>query len=198
MAPRRVDQAARREEVLSSAIRVFARQGFAATRIEDVAAEAGVAKGSVYLSFDSRDALLTAAAARLAEHMAHLLEEARAPHGRAVDRLAALLRSTVASLAGHPELARVLVDLWAAERTPALGETLDMAAVYRDHRAVITELLLRGAREGDLRAGVGAAEAAVVVGAVEGCLIQWLVDPSVPFAELADPIIEVCLSGLRT
>ncbi|CAH9415205.1 Transcriptional regulator, AcrR family [Streptomyces globisporus] len=52
---------ARRDMILRAAVRVFARQGFAATRVEDVAAEAGVAKGSVYLCFDSRDALLVAA-----------------------------------------------------------------------------------------------------------------------------------------
>lgn len=61
MAPRRVDKAARREEILAAAVRVFARKGFAASRIDDVAAEAGIGKGSVYLYFDSREALLDAA-----------------------------------------------------------------------------------------------------------------------------------------
>ncbi|MEI5035059.1 helix-turn-helix domain-containing protein [Streptomyces sp. S1A(2023)] len=65
---RRVDPAARRDLILKAAVRVFARQGFAATRVDDVAAEAGVAKGSVYLHFDSRDALLTAA---FEEYRAH-------------------------------------------------------------------------------------------------------------------------------
>ncbi|MFH9606949.1 TetR/AcrR family transcriptional regulator [Streptomyces sp. NPDC017448] len=57
----RADPAVRRELILKAAVRVFARPGFAATRVDDIAAEAGVAKGSVYLHSDSRDALPTAA-----------------------------------------------------------------------------------------------------------------------------------------
>ncbi|MEV4065738.1 TetR/AcrR family transcriptional regulator, partial [Nonomuraea dietziae] len=110
--PKRVDHAARRQEILQAAVRVFARKGFASSRIEDVAAEAGIAKGSVYLSFDSRDALLQAAFESYAAESAQLL--ASLEPGPALDRLATLVRRVVAMLAAHPDHARVLVDLWSA------------------------------------------------------------------------------------
>ncbi|MDA0567172.1 TetR/AcrR family transcriptional regulator [Streptomonospora sp. S1-112] len=204
MAPKRVDRAARREDVLDAAVRVFARRGFAATRIEDVAAEAGIAKGSVYLYFDSRDALLRAAFARVAARSERLTAAAARPGRPAVQRLADLVRGAVAMLAAEPDLARIMVDLWSTGRarpgTPPGGTAapaLDLAEVYRAYRSVIADLLAEAGRDGDLRPGLGQAEAAVVVAAIEGALVQWLVDPEVPFADLADPITTTCLNGLR-
>ncbi|MES0836494.1 TetR/AcrR family transcriptional regulator [Nocardiopsis tropica] len=197
MAPKRVDREARREEILSAAVRVFARRGFAATRIEDVAAEAGIAKGSVYLSFGSRDELLAAAFARLAERSADVLAHASAQGAPAVERLASLVRAAVAMLADEPDLTRVMVDLWAAGRHGGAAAPLDMASVYREYRGAVADLLRRAADEGDLRPGVGEPEATVVVGAIEGCLVQWLMDPGVRLDGLAGTVVEVCLSGLR-
>jgi AcrR family transcriptional regulator len=49
--------AARREAILSAALDEFSAQGFAATRLDDVARRAGVAKGTIYLHFQDKDAL---------------------------------------------------------------------------------------------------------------------------------------------
>lgn len=196
MCARKVETAARREQILSAAVRVFARQGYAATRVDDVAREAGIAKGSVYLYFDSRDALLAAAFEAYGTASHAVLQQARSGPGPALDQLAALVRSVVTMMAKEPEIARILLDLWAAGSQEA-GPTLDMAAEYREYRAVIAELLARAEAEGALRTGVGAGHAAVVVGAIEGCLVQWIVDPELPITELAEPIVEVCVDGLR-
>jgi AcrR family transcriptional regulator len=47
--PRAVRQAERREAILAAALDEFAASGFAATRLDDVAKRAGVAKGTIYL-----------------------------------------------------------------------------------------------------------------------------------------------------
>jgi len=58
----RADKAVeRRQAVIAAATEVFVAKGFAAARIEDVAARAGVAKGTVYLSFADKEALFEAA-----------------------------------------------------------------------------------------------------------------------------------------
>jgi AcrR family transcriptional regulator len=54
------DKSARRDEILASAKNVFARKGFHATTIADIAKEAGLAYGSVYWYFDSKDDLFHA------------------------------------------------------------------------------------------------------------------------------------------
>jgi AcrR family transcriptional regulator len=52
---------ARPGELMTAALQVFAERGFAATRLEEVAQRAGVSKGTVYLYFDSKEALFKAA-----------------------------------------------------------------------------------------------------------------------------------------
>lgn len=47
-------------ELAAAALELFVEKGFAATRLEDVAARAGVSKGTLYLYFDSKEALLKA------------------------------------------------------------------------------------------------------------------------------------------
>ncbi|HWC75297.1 MAG TPA: TetR/AcrR family transcriptional regulator [Gemmatimonadales bacterium] len=51
---------ARPEEILSAALEVFADRGFAATKLEDIGRRAGVTKGTIYLYFDSKEALFKA------------------------------------------------------------------------------------------------------------------------------------------
>jgi AcrR family transcriptional regulator len=59
--PVRRRKEARPAELLAAALDVFADKGFAATRLEDIAAQAGVSKGTVYLYFESKEALFKAA-----------------------------------------------------------------------------------------------------------------------------------------
>lgn len=186
MAPKRVDKVARRQEILDAAVRVFARKGFAASRIDDIAAEAGIGKGSVYLYFDSRDAILEAAFAQYAADSEALLRQAVEGEGPALDRLAALVRAAISLVAASRDLARILLDLWAS---------VDMTGVYRDYRGAIAQLLREASDT--VRPGTGPLHAIVIVGAIEGAVLQWLIDPEVPIAELAQPILDVCVEGIR-
>ncbi|MEM7007351.1 MAG: helix-turn-helix domain-containing protein, partial [Pseudomonadota bacterium] len=47
----------RRLEIIDAALKVFARDGFALSKMDTVADEAGISKGTLYLYFDSKDAL---------------------------------------------------------------------------------------------------------------------------------------------
>lgn len=59
-APRKRRKEARPSELLEAALDLFVEKGFAATRLEDVAARAGVSKGTLYLYFENKDALFKA------------------------------------------------------------------------------------------------------------------------------------------
>ena len=59
-APRKRRKEARPSELTAAALELFVEKGFAATRLEDVAQRAGVSKGTLYLYFDSKEALFKA------------------------------------------------------------------------------------------------------------------------------------------
>ena len=59
-APRKRRKEARPSELTAAALALFVEKGFAATRLEDVAQHAGVSKGTLYLYFDSKEALFKA------------------------------------------------------------------------------------------------------------------------------------------
>lgn len=73
---RRLPRAARREQLLAAATEAFARSGFAATSLDDVAREAGVTRMVLYTHFESKIALYQAALDRM---RARLLAATRAP-----------------------------------------------------------------------------------------------------------------------
>jgi AcrR family transcriptional regulator len=74
--------AARRGAILAAALDAFCEKGFAATRVEDVAAKAGVAKGTIYLNFKDKQALFEELIrSTLGTHVARL-EAARLKSGQ--------------------------------------------------------------------------------------------------------------------
>ena len=98
--PRRRD--ARPAELLAAALDTFAAKGFAATRMEDIAARAGVAKGTVYLYYPSKEAIFEA-----------LVREAILPN---IARLEALVQAAPPGAACAAAQLRLLIA--------AMGEVL--------------------------------------------------------------------------
>jgi AcrR family transcriptional regulator len=79
----------RREKILDAALTVFAERGYEAARLEDVAARAGVAKGTLYLYFEDKEALFEALVrGAVSPIMAKVAEAAMAPGTKAADVLA--------------------------------------------------------------------------------------------------------------
>jgi AcrR family transcriptional regulator len=62
MSPRPDVSEERRNQIIESAIKVFAREGFANTRMEDVATESGLSKGLLYWYFKSKEEIIIAIA----------------------------------------------------------------------------------------------------------------------------------------
>src|SRR5512145_2567634 len=92
---RRRRKEARPGEIIAAALEVFVEKGFSATRLDDVAARAGVSKGTVYLYFKNKDALFKA-----------VIEAGMTPGVEALEKLAATTDKPAA------ELLREYVAAW--------------------------------------------------------------------------------------
>lgn len=140
---------ARPGELLAAALDCFVEKGFAATRMEEIARRAGVAKGTFYLYFPSKQAVFEALVRENILPRLEAMETAGAAPGLgAADRLRAILAS-VSLLIGNPRLAAI-PKLVMAEA----GNFPDMTRFYR------REVVDRGLRllSGILRDGVAAGE----------------------------------------
>ena len=70
---------ARRQAIVTAALEEFCARGFAAARLDDVAARAGVAKGTIYLHFDDKEALFREIVGTMLVPLVAVLEEAPPP-----------------------------------------------------------------------------------------------------------------------
>ena len=103
------NQAARRRRVLEATLALADKGGFEAVQMRDVAAEAGVALGTVYRYFESKERLLLEANVGQVEALGRRLAE-RPPSGKlAVARVVEVLRRATSSLTRHPEATAAMV-----------------------------------------------------------------------------------------
>jgi AcrR family transcriptional regulator len=117
---------ARPDEILAAALASFAERGFAATRLDDVAARAGISKGTLYLYFNGKEELFEAVVrATLLPHIerleelatkfegpsAALLERQLLTFADVVDsRVGAIPKLVIAEAGNFPDLARFYLD----------------------------------------------------------------------------------------
>jgi AcrR family transcriptional regulator len=106
----------RRRDILDAAVELFARRGFNETTVQDIAAAARVATGTVYLYFPSKDHILLALHRRLGEGLAAHVEASavemfdRQAKGEPVD-YAAAVDTMVEALIGHALSNRDLIEI---------------------------------------------------------------------------------------
>src|ERR1700733_15552578 len=86
----------RRSEILVAATKVFATKGFVATRMEDIAKVARLAKGTLYLYFQSKDAIYQATVRQAVTKLAALTEERVRKESDLAGKLAAVFSVRIA------------------------------------------------------------------------------------------------------
>lgn len=147
--PRKRIYVRKSEPVLAAAERLFLRQGFAATSIQDVATEAGVAKATVYSNFSNKEELFAAVIHRRAEHNKLDLSEIDLD---STDLPATLLELACAFLTDiysreQVELFQTIVS--DARRFPKLGQMMIEGPFVETH-GQITQYFERRVKAGDL------------------------------------------------
>ena len=160
---------ARRQQILAAAARVFAAQGYAATRVHDVAEHAGVAYGLVYHYFGSKPALLQTVFDEAWTAFADAVEGIAASARPPADRVRAVLDYVFGAWQHRPELLQVVVHEYG--RHARLGDPAEHPQVRRAlcqfERIYAAGRLAPGADASALTALLmGALEAAVTAGPV--------------------------------
>jgi AcrR family transcriptional regulator len=173
---------ARREQIIAAGLACFARSGYHATTMADVAAQAGVSKGTPYLYFDSKQALFLAlheqwdcGAGQRVDAAVAGMPEAKRQSPRTV--LGVVATEIAAHVQAEAETCRVLMEARAlAAHEPVIAAAV-RAADQQIHRQ-LEELFAAGVAAGEWPAGTDPGLAARLFAAgLYGLMAQWHLAP---------------------
>jgi len=160
----------KRKAILDAAVRVFARQGYDASPVGDVAKEAGVAYGLVYHYFGSKEAVLEAVFREQWGRLLAAVEVAEGMGQTAPEQLELVVKIVLRTWRDDPDLVRLLVR--EITRSPHIQDELDEIG---QAFASLERIIRRGQEEGTFRAELDARLAAwMLYGALEEVLTGWV------------------------
>jgi AcrR family transcriptional regulator len=190
-----MEQTGKRQILVKAAGRVFAEQGFTATRVSDIAVCAGVGKGTVYEYFDSKEELFFAVFEWINAQVRSRVGAVLAEPGTAHDHLLTLFRTSAEIVVELQDLASMNLDFWAASRGSAFQDQFAEAckAQYTEYRRIVGDVVRRGQADGEFRRDLDAdGLATLIVSALDGLGIQhWIddtIDPTGSVESFADAL----------
>ncbi|MYS25171.1 transcriptional regulator, TetR family [Streptomyces sp. DvalAA-14] len=142
---------ATRQKLYEAAVTLIAEQGFSATTVDEIAERAGVAKGTVYYNFASKndlfEELLRHGVGLLTDSLREAAEEVTDRGGSQVDALDAMVRAGLVFIVRHPSFTQLYVaELWRTNR--AWQDTL--TRVRQEAVAVVEKVLGEAVAAGEL------------------------------------------------
>jgi TetR/AcrR family fatty acid metabolism transcriptional regulator len=189
----------KRRQILDAAIHVFARQGFHACRVSDIADEAGVAYGLVYHYFKSKDQVLNELFTQRWSLLLAAIEEVDAEAIGAREKLDAVARFIIDSYRHEPDLMKVIiVDVTRAANSFGRTHLPEIRRAYQ----MIAKIVADAQREGTFRRDVDPEFASMwFYGAIEQLLSGWVFDlipgGEADFDRAREMLVETICGGLE-
>jgi TetR/AcrR family transcriptional regulator, fatty acid metabolism regulator protein len=187
----------KRERILRAAIKVFARKGFYATRVSEIAKAAGVADGTIYLYFKNKDDVLVSIFEDRIGILNRVMREEAAKAPTSEDRIRRVVELQLGLLEDQRDLAEVItVNLRQSSRllkqyaAPLFSEYLD----------IIAGIIGEGQKDGTLRADVNPRIVARALwGGLDGLALTWAMTDGDPPAlrKAARQFATIFLEGLK-
>jgi len=196
MAPRFVNRQEKRRAILQAAMAVFARKGFSATKVADIAREAGIGKGTVYEYFSSKDEIFFALYRQMRDEFHRRVfasKKALSPRRKIED----FITSALGAFEQWRELSRVLLEFWAEHRGGGAIE-FRFDEIYKDARARLAGIVREGIRKGVFRKVNAINVASLLIAVVDGLLLQWVFNPEgFPLSRTGRDAVRVFLRGIE-
>jgi AcrR family transcriptional regulator len=189
-------QEEKRRLLLDAAVRVFARKGYHASRVGDIAEEAGVAYGLLYHYFGSKEEVLRTVFRETWRELIQTIKSVEETGDPPREQLRKVAEILLRSWRRDPDLVRVLV--LEVTRSPHLPGEMDEIV---ESFAAIQEIVERGQADGSIRADLDARLASYVFyGAVEELLTGWVLgrlpDSEEDVARAERTLVEIVTGGL--
>jgi AcrR family transcriptional regulator len=187
---RTLDREARRAEIVSAATAAFAERGIAHTAVSDIVKAAGVAQGTFYLYFKSKDDVVVAVAERIGDVMVDGIERVVAvPDRSAVDKFFALL-DQLSDSTSDPDSSE-LIEIMHREGNRALHDRLAEQLTPR-FVSIIERIIDQGLAEGVFAVPDTGAAAWFVLGGLQSAELS-----GVPLTEMPAALAAATALALR-
>ena len=183
------------QAIIDAAVRVFARNGYYNSRVSDIAREAGIASGTIYLYFKTKDEILVTL---FREKMAEWVARVRADISAEVDAVAKirrLVRLHFGVLEDNPDLAEVVqVELRQGHKFFRGASAHEVSAYFE----LIGSILDEGIAAGQVRRDVPVKLATkMLFGAMDQLATSWVLGKrAYRLVEAADEVATIFLRGV--
>ncbi len=192
MARRRSDD--KRQRILQAAVKVFARKGYFAAKVSEIAKRAGIADGTIYLYFRNKEAILVSL---FDEIMAEHVEQGRrelARVGTPAERLRIVAERHLSLLGGNRDLA-VVFQVELRQSTKFMKRF--SASWLKDYFDLLDHAIEDAQQAGSLRSDLPRKLVArAFFGALDEMVTSWiLADKDYDLARWAAPLVDLFLNG---
>jgi AcrR family transcriptional regulator len=185
----------RQSEILAAARRIFARDGFDAALVDDIAAEAGIAKGTVYLYFKSKNDIYTAALREDLEALGEIKRQRLAAANGLHDKLLAFVTAILEYCDERRDFFRIyLIE----SGKPACGQLhhKEISAHKTAQARMLADLFAESARSGEIRSIPPERAAILVADAIRGTVERRLLEShNPPAAADARTLVDLLWNG---
>ncbi len=198
---RTVDRDVKRLRIVEAAAARFARFGYDATAMDDVASAAGVSKGSLYDYFKDKEDLFYAVFEWLQMTLVNASAEQSRREESARERIASFAEASIGAFIAHIELYPVTLEVWAAAAKKGTRRRFGnaMRNLYAIYRPAVTALIDEAKAAGEIRADADSKVlASVLIGAVDGLLLQYWLDPSFDPKQWLRTFLAALYDGIAT
>jgi TetR/AcrR family transcriptional regulator, fatty acid metabolism regulator protein len=167
-----VEKRDKRERILAAAERIFARHGFFAAKVSDVAKEAGVADGTIYLYFKNKDDLLISLFERRMQQVNETLKTAVAKHKSPREQLRSFVKAYLQLVHDEPTAAEVLtIELRQSSKFMKEYENPEFADFLRLLGGIIAAAQDKGEIDSSIPAHVAAR---MIFGMLDELALAWV------------------------
>jgi TetR/AcrR family fatty acid metabolism transcriptional regulator len=170
-APRERKSGDKRERILAAAVRVFAKSGFFDARVSDVAKAAGVADGTIYLYFTSKEQLLVSLFEDRVDKLLAFMQSDLSKLPNAKEKLRRVIELQLGLLEGERDLAEVITVIVRQSSKLLKEYATPKFSAYLD---AIARIVAEGQAAGDFRTDVSPGLVArATFGALDGVTFTW-------------------------
>ena len=171
MATRSAAQEERRRQILDAAVRAFAKKGYHACRVSDIAEEAGVAYGLVYHYFESKDAVLEAIFREMWGMMVAAINAVESLEESPREQLRKSCAIVLRTWRDYPDVVRVLVREVARSGEQLQREVEEIAHAFQALQRIVESGQEKGVFRDDLSPRLASW---IIYGALEEILTGWV------------------------